>query len=134
MGTTWHDPPTTVLLLPNGFDTFNCKPAAVSEPAAASERYTLRSCCCCSFNLFIQGKQSRSLKAIYYLQQAGFTNVAHISGGFSQWVRDGLPVMGSDAGDDDGDDGDDGEQGRQAGESKGLSLVGSLLGGRQSGG
>jgi hypothetical protein len=80
-------------------------------------------------SLVSQGKQSRSLKAIYYLQRAGITNVAHISGGLSQWVRDGLPVK--EAGDDEDEDGDEGQS---AEGSKGLSLVGSLLGGRQRGG
>lgn len=39
------------------------------------------------------GFQSRSLKAIYFLQQAGYENVYHVEGGLSQWKRDELPLL-----------------------------------------
>lgn len=38
------------------------------------------------------GRQSRSLKAIYELQQAGFTNVVHLKGGFNDWLHLDYPV------------------------------------------
>jgi hypothetical protein len=38
------------------------------------------------------GFQSRSLKAVYYLRKAGYTKVLHVSGGTSQWFREGLPT------------------------------------------
>ncbi|GFH24319.1 rhodanese domain-containing protein, partial [Haematococcus lacustris] len=41
------------------------------------------------------GFQSRSLKAVYYLQQAGVAKVVHVEGGLGQWLREGLPVQGS---------------------------------------
>lgn len=51
----------------------------------------------------------RSLKAIYYLQQAGFKNVSYVKGGIPQWAREKLPLAdGPDDGsvrfDDDEDD------------------------------
>lgn len=42
------------------------------------------------------GRQSRSLKAIYELQQAGFTNVVHMKDGLNQWLHLDLPT-GPDA-------------------------------------
>eukprot|EP00878_Enallax_costatus_P019678 GHUV01020763.1.p1 GENE.GHUV01020763.1~~GHUV01020763.1.p1 ORF type:complete len:190 (+),score=53.23 GHUV01020763.1:371-940(+) len=55
------------------------------------------------------GFQSRSLKAIYFLQQAGFRNVSYVKGGIAQWARDKLPTAdGPDDGtvifEDDNDD------------------------------
>lgn len=41
----------------------------------------------------------RSLKAVYYLQQAGFSKVTHVQGGLSAWIKEGLPTT------DDNDDG-----------------------------
>lgn len=38
------------------------------------------------------GRQSRSLKAIYELQQAGFTNVVHLKGGFDDWLHLDYPL------------------------------------------
>ncbi|KAF6264114.1 hypothetical protein COO60DRAFT_1485929 [Scenedesmus sp. NREL 46B-D3] len=38
------------------------------------------------------GFQSRSLKAIYFLQQAGFRNVAYVTGGIAEWRRNKLPL------------------------------------------
>lgn len=37
------------------------------------------------------GISSRSLKACYELQQAGFTDVRHVEGGLSDWAYKGLP-------------------------------------------
>jgi len=58
----------------------------------------------------------RSLKAVYYLQKAGFKNVAYVKGGISQWARDKLPLAeGSPdpaaAFDNNKDDDDDNEGG-----------------------
>ena len=39
------------------------------------------------------GFQSRSLKALYYLRQAGYRNVRHLTGGVTAWAADGLPVQ-----------------------------------------
>uniref|UniRef100_A0A7I4DUX8 Rhodanese domain-containing protein n=1 Tax=Physcomitrium patens TaxID=3218 RepID=A0A7I4DUX8_PHYPA len=38
------------------------------------------------------GRQSRSLKAIYELQEAGFTNVVHMKEGLNQWRHLDLPL------------------------------------------
>ncbi|GLI63265.1 hypothetical protein VaNZ11_006169 [Volvox africanus] len=38
------------------------------------------------------GFQSRSLKALYYLQQAGYGKVLHMKGGLGDWQREGLPL------------------------------------------
>ncbi|EFJ41288.1 hypothetical protein VOLCADRAFT_107756 [Volvox carteri f. nagariensis] len=38
------------------------------------------------------GFQSRSLKALYYLQQAGYGKVLHMKGGLGDWQRAGLPL------------------------------------------
>lgn len=38
------------------------------------------------------GRQSRSLKAIYELQEAGFTNVYHLKDGLYEWMHQGLPT------------------------------------------
>lgn len=38
------------------------------------------------------GFQSRSLKAVHFLQQAGYQNVLHLKGGFPEWVREELPT------------------------------------------
>lgn len=38
------------------------------------------------------GRQSRSLKAIYELQQAGFTDVVHMKDGLNQWLHLELPA------------------------------------------
>lgn len=43
------------------------------------------------------GFQSRSLKAIYYLDKAGYTKVYHMKGGLSQWMRSGLPMASEEA-------------------------------------
>uniref|UniRef100_A0A7S0RVU8 Rhodanese domain-containing protein n=1 Tax=Chlamydomonas leiostraca TaxID=1034604 RepID=A0A7S0RVU8_9CHLO len=49
------------------------------------------------------GTQSRSLKAIWYLQQAGIRAV-HVQGGYSEWLRQGLPLTyAGEDGDDDSD-------------------------------
>lgn len=40
------------------------------------------------------GRQSRSLKAIYELQEAGFKNVLHLKDGLNQWIYEGLPIDG----------------------------------------
>jgi hypothetical protein len=70
-----------------------------------------RICCCCC---------CRSLKAIYFLQQAGVKNVAYVSGGIAEWRRAGLPMqqgaedpaavagLSSSSRDDDDDDMDGG--------------------------
>lgn len=54
----------------------------------------------------------RSLKAAYFLQQAGYKNVAYVTGGLPAWARAQLPMAdgpeGADAGADDDDDSDDG--------------------------
>ena len=39
------------------------------------------------------GFQSQSLKALYYLRQAGYKNVRHMTGGITAWAADGLPVQ-----------------------------------------
>jgi rhodanese-related sulfurtransferase len=39
------------------------------------------------------GFQSRSLKALYYLRQAGYRNVRHMTGGVTAWAAEGLPVQ-----------------------------------------
>ncbi|XP_024518494.1 rhodanese-like domain-containing protein 14, chloroplastic isoform X1 [Selaginella moellendorffii] len=41
------------------------------------------------------GRQSRSLKAAYELQEAGFTNVFHLQGGFNEWIHRDLPTSGT---------------------------------------
>jgi len=38
------------------------------------------------------GRESRSLKACYELMRAGYTNVIHLEGGFSQWRHQGYPL------------------------------------------
>ncbi|KAG0573939.1 hypothetical protein KC19_VG223200 [Ceratodon purpureus] len=38
------------------------------------------------------GRQSRSLKAIYELQEAGFTNVLHMKGGLNEWMHLDFPL------------------------------------------
>lgn len=38
------------------------------------------------------GRESRSLKACYELMRAGYTNVIHMEGGFSQWRHQGYPL------------------------------------------
>ena len=38
------------------------------------------------------GRQSRSLKGIYELQEAGFTNVVHLKGGLNDWIHFDYPV------------------------------------------
>lgn len=40
------------------------------------------------------GRQSRSLKAIYELQEAGFKNVLHVKDGLNQWIHEGFPIDG----------------------------------------
>jgi hypothetical protein len=39
------------------------------------------------------GRESRSLKAIYELYEAGWSlgNIRHVEGGFQQWRNQGLP-------------------------------------------
>lgn len=45
----------------------------------------------------VQGKRSRSLIACYkLLEQAGFQEVTHVSGGIRQWAQEGLPLEGDD--------------------------------------
>lgn len=39
------------------------------------------------------GRQSRSLKAIYELQEAGFSNVVHMKGGLNEWMHLDLPLQ-----------------------------------------
>ncbi len=58
----------------------------------------------------------RSLKAVYFLQQAGFQRVSHVSGGLAEWVREGLPLV--EAGEDNDDEGSGSETARE--------LVGAL--------
>ena len=41
----------------------------------------------------------RSLKATYFLQYYGYTNVSNMAGGLAQWVRKGSPVTGQLAAD-----------------------------------
>lgn len=41
------------------------------------------------------GRQSRSLKAAYTLQEAGFTNVYHLKDGVNQWIHLDLPIGGT---------------------------------------
>ncbi|GLC65641.1 hypothetical protein PLESTF_000321900 [Pleodorina starrii] len=43
------------------------------------------------------GFQSRSLKAVYYLQQAGYGKVLHMKGGLGDWSRAGLPLSDDSA-------------------------------------
>lgn len=38
------------------------------------------------------GRQSRSLKAIYELQEAGFTDVVHMKDGLNEWMHLDLPI------------------------------------------
>lgn len=38
------------------------------------------------------GFQSRSLKAVYYLQKAGITQVSYVKGGLPIWAREGYPM------------------------------------------
>lgn len=44
------------------------------------------------------GRESRSLKAIYELYEAGWSlnNIRHVEGGFQQWKYQGLPVEGDE--------------------------------------
>jgi len=42
------------------------------------------------------GRQSRSLKAIYELQQAGFTNIVHMKDGLNEWMHLDLPLEAVD--------------------------------------
>jgi rhodanese-related sulfurtransferase len=37
---------------------------------------------------------ARSLKATYYLQYHGYTQVSHMAGGMDKWARKGFPVKG----------------------------------------
>ncbi|MEW5304920.1 MAG: hypothetical protein WDW38_010752 [Sanguina aurantia] len=46
------------------------------------------------------GRQSRSLKAYYYLQEAGYKPF-HVKGGLAQWSRDGLPTVDADTEDEE---------------------------------
>lgn len=39
------------------------------------------------------GRESRSLKACFELQQAGFTNVLHLKDGYNMWLHLGYPVQ-----------------------------------------
>ncbi|KAI5073223.1 hypothetical protein GOP47_0011236 [Adiantum capillus-veneris] len=41
------------------------------------------------------GRQSRSLKAAYELQEAGFTNVYHLKNGVNEWIHLDLPIAGT---------------------------------------
>lgn len=43
------------------------------------------------------GRESRSLKACYELMRAGYTNVIHMEGGFSQWRHQGIPWQMNDS-------------------------------------
>jgi hypothetical protein len=54
--------------------------SAAPHMAPPCQRHCCRCCCC------------RSLKAVYFLQQAGFRNVAYISGGIAEWRRNKLPM------------------------------------------
>ncbi|KAL3690819.1 hypothetical protein R1sor_004470 [Riccia sorocarpa] len=38
------------------------------------------------------GRASRSLRAVYELQEAGFSSVLHLTGGFNTWSYQGLPM------------------------------------------
>jgi 3-mercaptopyruvate sulfurtransferase SseA len=63
---------------------------------------------------------------VYYLQRAGFTKVMHVSGGLSEWVRQGLPMAGEDGDSESGpSDGGDGSDGREQGGA--LAVIGSGL-------
>lgn len=42
----------------------------------------------------------RSLKAYYYLQEAGYKPF-HVKGGLAQWSRDGLPTVDADTEDEE---------------------------------
>ncbi|KAG6554936.1 hypothetical protein Mapa_003520 [Marchantia paleacea] len=42
------------------------------------------------------GRASRSLRAVYELQEAGFSNVYHFTGGFNTWMHEDLPTDGED--------------------------------------
>jgi hypothetical protein len=44
------------------------------------------------------GRESRSLKAIYELYDAGWSlnNIRHVEGGFQQWKYVGLPLAGDE--------------------------------------
>lgn len=44
----------------------------------------------------VNGIASRSLKACFELQQAGFKNVVHVKGGLNQWLYEDLPWEGED--------------------------------------
>lgn len=46
------------------------------------------------------GSQSRSLKAVFLLRQAGYTDVRLLDGGVYEWRRAGLPVV-EEEGDDE---------------------------------
>ena len=39
-----------------------------------------------------QGFQSRSLKAAFFLKQAGYTRLSYLTGGLQKYVREGLPL------------------------------------------
>lgn len=39
------------------------------------------------------GFQSRSLKAVYFLKNAGYKNVKHIKGGYFEWNKRELPLV-----------------------------------------
>lgn len=41
------------------------------------------------------GRQSRSLKAVYELQEAGFSNVYHLKDGVNEWIHLDLPIAGT---------------------------------------
>lgn len=38
------------------------------------------------------GFQSRSLKAIHFLQKAGYKQIYHMKGGINEWIRENLPT------------------------------------------
>ncbi len=42
------------------------------------------------------GFQSRSLKSVYLLRQAGYRNVKHVAGGVRAWQKAGLPLQTDD--------------------------------------
>jgi hypothetical protein len=59
------------------------------------------------------------LKAIYYLQQAGYAGkVTHVSGGLGEWLREDLPTTL----DEDVDDNSDDDNGALVGVGRGLLL------------
>lgn len=47
--------------------------------------------------IFVCKSGARSLKATYYLQYHGYTNVSNMTGGIEKWATKGFPIIGARA-------------------------------------